>query len=183
MSEFFRAAKKAGKDPRAVVSGLAAGALLLAIAIWLPNLSFVEGTLAAPQFSPGTKIAILWSSLAALGTDFTPLSRDLTIALAVLFAIDVALLVFYVRTRIAFDRSAGVGIGGIVAGLLGVGCASCGTVVLSAFLGAGATAGFLNILPLKGEEFGFLGVLLMIVAIWLTAKKIEGPHSCAVEGD
>jgi hypothetical protein len=175
------ASQKVFTDARAVVVGIIAGLLLLLAAIWLPNFSFIASTITASQFSLNAKLAILLSSLSAINTNFTLLSRTLTITLVILFAVNVAFLAYYLRTRIVLERSAGVSIGGIIAGLLGIGCASCGSVVLSAFLGAGATAGFLNILPLKGQEFGFLGIILMFIGIALTAKKVEQPLSCAVD--
>ncbi len=180
MKELVSASKKVLRNPWYPIIGVIAGILLLLVAIWLPNLSFIGSTMASGYLSFGEKAGILISSLSALGTNFTPLSRALTITLAVLFAVDAAFLAFYLRTRFRLERSAGVGIGGVILGLLGVGCASCGTVVVSAFLGAGATAGFLNILPLKGQEFGFLGVGFMAFGIVLTARKIESPAACDI---
>ncbi len=178
MKELISASKKVLSRPWYPLIGVVAGLLLLLAAIWLPNLSFIGSTLTSGYLSFGEKFGILASSLSALDTNFTPLSRTLTVTLAVLFAVDAAFLAFYLRTRFRLERSAGIGIGGIILGLLGVGCASCGTVVASAFLGAGATAGFLDILPLKGQEFGFLGVGFMAFGILLTARKIEQPLAC-----
>jgi len=180
MKLFFTTIRKVFTRPLYGLIAFVSAFALLAVAVWLPNFSFLVSAMAAPGFSLQTKFGILVASFSALGTNFTLLSRTLTITLAVLFGVNTALLAFYLRTRFRLERSAGVGIGGIIAGLLGVGCASCGSVVFSAFLGVGATAGFLNILPLKGQEFGIIGVVLMLVAIVLTAKKIEQPLSCEV---
>ncbi len=178
MADLLAASKKVIRRPGYLIFGIAAGGALLLAAIWMPNFSFIGSTVTSPSLSFGEKASILVSSLSALNTNFTPLSRILTIVLAALFAVDATFLALYFRTRFRLERSAGMSVGGIVLGMLGVGCASCGTVALSAFLGAGATAGFLNILPFKGEEFGILGAILMAFGIVLTARKIAQPIVC-----
>ncbi len=180
MNDLIAASKKVGRRPGYIIFGLIAGAALIVVAIWLPNISFIGSTLASPVLSIGEKTSILAASLSALNTNFTPLSRGLILALAALFAIDAAFMAFYLRTRMRLERAAGMSIGGVILGLLGVGCASCGTVAVSAFFGAGATAGVLALLPLKGEEFGILGVIFMALGVFLAAKKIEQPLACAV---
>lgn len=180
MRPIMTAGAKVFRRPGYGILALAVAVAFLVFTIWMPNLSFITTTLTASRFSLPEKAGILWASLAALSTNFTPLSRTVTITLALLLGVDIALVVFYLRTRVRLDRAAGMGIGGVIAGLLGVGCASCGTVILSSVLGAGAAAGFLNLLPLQGQEFGFLGIALMLGGIAITARKIEQPLTCAI---
>lgn len=181
MRSVLTAFAKVFRRPGFVLLAAIVAAAFLVFTIWLPNLSFIAGTITGSQFSTAQKAGILWASLAAINTNFTPLSRTTTIALALLLGVDMALLTFYLRTRARLDRAAGMGIGGVIAGLFGVGCASCGTVIASAFLGAGATAGYLNLLPLQGQEFGILGVGLLLWGIVITAKKIQRPLTCAIK--
>jgi hypothetical protein len=180
MSYFLAATKKVFRRPWYAVLALCAAALFLVFAIWLPNLSFIASTITASHFSLPQKFGILSSSLGALNTNFTPLPRTLTVTLALLIGVDVAFLAFYLRTRFRLGRSAGMSIGGLIAGLLGIGCASCGSVIVASFLGAGAATGFLNVLPLKGQEFGFLGIAFILAGIAFTARKIEQPLACGI---
>lgn len=75
-------------------------------------------------------------------------------------------------------REMGMSLFGTMLGLVGVGCASCGSVVLSSIFGLGATAGFLALLPLRGLEFSFISIILLIVSITLVSKKIIDPVVC-----
>jgi len=43
------------------------------------------------------------------------------------------------------------------------------------FIGA---SGILAFLPLGGGEFGILGVILLTVSLYLTAKQIQNPMIC-----
>ena len=64
--------------------------------------------------------------------------------------------------------------------MLGVGCAACGSILLTtvlAWVGAGA---LIRLLPLQGEEFGIIGVILLAISIFLTAKQIDNPVVCKI---
>jgi hypothetical protein len=160
--------------------GLALGVALsvLALAIWLPNLSFIWRTIVSSSLAFGQKVSILGSSFGALQTNFSFVSRTLTISVALLFGINVSFLVFYLRHRMRLQRSAGTSIGGMLSGFIGVGCASCGSIILSSIFGFGATAGFLGLLPLRGQEFSIISLGILGFSIFLTAKKIQDPLVC-----
>ena len=74
-----------------------------------------------------------------------------------------------------------MGIGGLVSGIFGIGCASCGTFILTSVLALVGAGGIVSFLPLGGEEFGILGVVLIGYATYWTAKKIEEPLVCKTD--
>ena len=61
-----------------------------------------------------------------------------------------------------------------------MGCAACGSFLLTSLTLAGAS-GVLTLLPLGGSEFGIIGAVLLALAIYMTAKKIQDPLVCKVE--
>ena len=65
----------------------------------------------------------------------------------------------------------------MIAGLLGVGCAACGSVILTAVL-AGAGSTLLLLLPFGGAELGFLGIVLLLYAIVKMHKEIAKGSVC-----
>ena len=75
-----------------------------------------------------------------------------------------------------------MGLGGIIAGFIGVGCAACGSVILSSIFGIGATAGFIGFLPLKGQEFSLLAVGILGFSNFMISKKILDPAICKIDG-
>lgn len=71
-------------------------------------------------------------------------------------------------------------LGRLTAGLFGVGCAACGTLVASplpTFLGAGS---LIALFPFGGGEFAMLGVGMLALLLVLTARKIVAPVACHV---
>lgn len=162
--------------------GLLTVAVFLSVmlfAIWLPNLSFMADIVTSSSLAPGQKISILGSSLGAIQTNFTFLSRALTVVIALLFAVQISVITYYLKRRIHLQKAAGISGVGMVSGLLGVGCAACGSVILSALFGATATAGFIGVLPLRGQEFGLLSIGILGLSLFLTTRKIQEPLVCA----
>lgn len=100
--------------------------------------------------------------------------------ISALFALNISLLIYYLaltKSRVS-KTDLGKSSFGLVLGIIGVGCASCGSLfVLSllTFLGVG---GILSALPLHGEEFGIIGVLLLLYSNYSVMKKINDPLVC-----
>lgn len=175
------AIKEMVKDIRYWLLGVAVFAVTLAFAIWLPNLSFLRHTAVSSDYTVFQKFSLFFTSLGALDTNFTPLSRTLTVAVAILFAINVVLALSYFKKKMALQRSAGLSALGALTGLLGIGCAACGSVLLSSVFGVTATAGFIGILPLGGQEFGIMSVVILGLSIFFITKKLKEPAACEIK--
>ena len=71
-------------------------------------------------------------------------------------------------------------IGGLVSGIFGIGCAACGTFIFTSVLTLFGVGGILAYLPFGGEEFGFLGVGLLLYSLYTLTKKITDPLVCPI---
>lgn len=164
--------------PRYVVLSVIAFLLVITLAIWLPNINFLAHTATSNLFSISEKFGILSSIFGSFGTNFTVFSRIITITLAFLFAINLSFFTYFFLRSSRLNREAGIGTTGFILGLIGVGCASCGSVILTSLLGVSVAAGFIGILPLKGQEFGLLSIVLLGISIYFISKKIKDPLVC-----
>ena len=100
---------------------------------------------------------------------------------AVLFGINIALLTYYIRRRqekTGNTKASLASLGGIVSAGLGIGCAACGSVVLTSLLGMFGAGSLLLLLPLHGAEFGIVGLILLLVSIRYLIKRIQDPLVC-----
>jgi len=168
------------------------GALALGVAfsvftfaVWLPNWRLVFQIASSSSVAFSDKLSLLWSLYGSIGTNFTAISASYTIIIAILFGINVALLTYYIKLHRGRILGAGTtaGAGGLISGMFGVGCAACGTFILSSILGLVGAAGIVTFLPLGGEEFGIIGVLLLVYATIALLRKIENPLACAIPAD
>ncbi|MEW6610590.1 MAG: hypothetical protein AB1352_03125 [Patescibacteria group bacterium] len=164
--------------PRYVLLAVMTAYILLFIAAWVRNMRLVGMLLFSPQFGLGIKFKIFEWTFANLALNTAPLRFALFIAAAVLAGINLTLLLFYLRRRVAGGREVGASVAGILAAAFGVGCASCGSVLFTSLFGFFAGAATLAALPLRGAEFTLAGIGWLIVSIIMLAKKINDPLAC-----
>lgn len=135
-----------------------------------------------PGISFSRKLNLPISLLGSIATNFTLLSASYTVAIAILFGMDVAMLLYFFRRKVYDARRAGVATGlfGITSGVFGMGCAACGSLLLTSMFSLIGASGILVLLPLKGGEFGILGTLLLTMTLYTIAKQIQNPVTCKI---
>ncbi|NIO42373.1 MAG: hypothetical protein GTO41_20810 [Burkholderiales bacterium] len=152
--------------------------------VWFPNLGLIGGVFANPSVSLTEKLSFAISLLGGIGTNFSLLSASYTVAIAALFGTNTSMIVYVLKRKRAtrLGQNIAVGSGGIASGALGIGCAACGSLLFSAALPFVGTTGALAMLPLQGEEFGLLGVALLLVSLSLLSRTIRASASCQIPG-
>ena len=162
----------------ALAGALAVLAFLLAV--WFPNFGLIAEVFSSSNAPPAASFGIALSLLGGIGTNFSLLSASYTIAIAVLFGLNLAMIAYFVKQRRAAPaaKSIAVGSGALASGIVGVGCAACGSLVLGVVLPSLGAAGALAALPLNGEEFGILSVAMLLASLLLVSKNIAGPIAC-----
>ncbi len=173
--------KRVFRHPRYVVGALAVSGLVFSAALLLPNWSAIVQVVGSGAISVGDKLLFLFTLYGTLTTNFTLFSALLLTITALFFGVNIALLTFYIRRR--QEASSGTvahfaSLGGLVSAMLGIGCAACGSVVLTGLLGLFGAGGLLLLLPFGGVEFGVFGVVLLVVSIRYLIKRITDPIVC-----
>jgi hypothetical protein len=169
------------KQPLYLLIASFVGVVVFSLAVWLPNVALIKTVLLSQTASILEKVMFALSLYGSIITNFTLESAIYTIFIATLFGVYISLLVYYIRTtRVKGNglKSGWLGIGGLVSGFFGIGCAACGTVILSSIATFGG-ASLLLVLPLGGRELGYLGVGLLVYAIYSLSKKIKEPLICS----
>jgi hypothetical protein len=163
---------------------LAAGIALvvLAAALWLPNYRLIGAVFTTPGVPLGAKLQLLASLAGGLAGSLGVAGAVTTATLPVLFGVDVAMIAYFVRQRrtVHARGEMAAGLGGAASGAIAAGCAACGSFLLLPILSFFGAAGALALLPLGGAELGLLGIVLLLVSIYLIARKIATPPVCAL---
>ncbi len=165
-------------NARSALVALIVAVIVFILAVWLPNLRLLFSIWNDASVSFGDKIALPISLLPSITTNFTPLSASYTVAIALLVGINAALMVSLVSARGMFGGGAVAGLSGIFTGTFGLGCAACGSFALTPLIGTVGGASVLAILPLRGAEFGVLGVAILALSTYLLARQITKPPVC-----
>jgi hypothetical protein len=179
----FQALKNVFNKPSYIIFAVVISMLVFVFATWLPNIRLISEVVFSPSTSISEKLDLPISLIGSVETNFTPLSASYSVAIAVLFGVDLAMIVFYLRRKVDEVKHASIATGfiGIASGVLGMGCAACGSFILTSMLSLSTASGIIAFLPLGGSEFGILGVILLLVSVVTTSKKIMNPQVCTIE--
>lgn len=176
---YFNTVLKSFKDvftnPVYILISTVSFLIVLFIASWIPNLSWVIDLVGNESFSVYDRLNLIIRSFANLSLQ----SPVLMVIVSVLFGAHISMTVFYFRRRIDIARAGGGGLAGLISGLVGIGCPVCGSAILSSIFGAGIATGFIGALPLRGLEFGLISIVLISASIIYLALKSQGSIVCA----
>lgn len=178
----FQVLQKVFGKPIYVFLAFIVSFIVFAFAVWLPNISLIVNIMGHSEIPFLQKINLPISLLGSIFTNFTLLSASYTVVIAVLFGVNLSMIVYYLRHKITETKQNGIAVGffGMASGVIGMGCASCGTVLLTSIFSLLGASWMLSFLPLRGGEFGILGVILLLISFYAMAKKIQNPAVCKV---
>ena len=170
----FQALQKVFRKPMYIFLAFVTSFVVFAFAVWLPNISLIISIMGHPGIPFLQKVNLPISLLGSITTNFTLLSASYTIAIAVLFGINLSMIVYYLKRRITNIKQSGITTGflGITSGIIGIGCAACGSVLLMSILALFGASWVISLLPLRGGEFGIFGVILLALSLYTIAKQM-----------
>jgi hypothetical protein len=150
--------------------------------LWLPNYRLLGAVFATPGVGFAVKAELLASLLGGLFTTFDAVAAFSAVAVPLLFGIDIAMIVYFLRRRRAqLPRGEiAAGVGGAASGAIAAGCAACGSFLLVTILSFFGATGALALLPLRGGELGLASVVLLLLSVVLIARKIAAPLVCEI---
>lgn len=159
--------------------------IIVATAFLLFLLLLVQNGKAAFELLSFTALPFLERSRLFLATlfdihnTFTRSSLILATLGSLIAGINLSLAYTYVRVRGEMILRSGIYSGvGLFLAFLGIGCAACGTALLSVVLSFFGFSAMLQVLPYKGEEIGYIGVLILCLATYALSQKITAPNVC-----
>jgi hypothetical protein len=179
----LRTCKKVFAQARYAQIAVLIAFLALSTAILLPNTAIIGQVFVSDNISLADKFAFLGTMYGSLVTNFSVLSAVSTVLISGLFGVNTALLTYYIRRRQTGSRNRKgntAGFLGAVSGVFGIGCAACGSVIVSGLLALVGATGLLALLPLHGAEFGLIGVLLLMYSVYQLSRRINDPLVCSI---
>lgn len=168
------------RQPGYIIMVIIVCLFMIVLLTYLSMHQFLIAVVTEDAFTFVESSRILFYSLGAFVTNFTTGSRIMAMVVSLLTGINIAMMAYYLRRRIVRQRAQGVGILGTIVAMLGVGCVSCGSVLFSTFIGISSTTVLLGFLPLRGLEFGLIGVAVILFSIYLLSTKIINPDVCKI---
>lgn len=158
-----------------VYGALAVSTAALALSAFVLGQNFALAEFAlAGSLGLADRLTILLGLYPFLGTNYGPVAEILLVAVAALAGVDVAMVTYHFRehgVQIAEGSGGAVGVG---LGVLGAGCAACGSALLAGLLSLLGVAGAATVLPLDGLEFSLLALVALVLSIYWVADGMRG---------
>jgi hypothetical protein len=158
----------------AVLTVFGAFGFLTAIAIWNQWELFSVLTSSDAPYSVSQRFEIFTTFYPLYGDNFQTTVEIALIAIAILVGINLSMLLYHLREH---DLSVSGGSGsavGVILGVLGAGCAACGSALLVGVLTFFGAGGLIATLPLHGVEVSFLAVPVMLLSTYWIADGMRG---------
>ncbi|MEK7115011.1 MAG: hypothetical protein AAB847_01485 [Patescibacteria group bacterium] len=96
-------------------------------------------------------------------------------AIIFLVTVNAGMLIYYIRQKGRLLKSGGAtGVFGLIIGIIGGGCVSCGSVVLSVL----GLTGAVIFLPFSGYELPWVSIGFLLISIYLLYKNIKKKNTC-----
>lgn len=176
----IRAATQTFSQWRYVSLAFSVAIVLLVLVVWLLNTQLVHEIIFTFQASVLQKTLLLLGLVGSVGVGVPIISKIYIVVISILFGVNVALLRFFIKIKQGGGTRAAatLSLGGLLSSALGIGCVACGTFLVSFIPSLLASVGLLAILPFDGEEFGVLGIALLLYSTYAISKKINEPLTC-----
>ena len=153
----------------AVVAGVAS----LALFVFSQNLSLVSFALTGP-LPLENRMTILLEQFPFVGTSYTLVTGLALLVVAGLVGANVSLVTYHLREhRVGLKQGSG-SLVGVVLGVVGAGCAACGSAILAGVLSLVGATGLLTAFPYEGLEFSGLAVLALLLSMYWLADGMRG---------
>lgn len=99
----------------------------------------------------------------------------LTAVIAALFSISVAGITYYFRLYKATSVSAvsAFSAGGVVSGIVALGCASCGSLIVGFLASFFSASSLLIFIPYQSTVLGIISILMLLASLYLLDRKLR----------
>ncbi len=168
--------------PAYAVVSVVAAVIALSAFVFAQNIPLVSFALTG-SLPLDARVTILLERFPFIGTDFGTTTGILLLVVAGLTGVDIAMVTYHVREHgLGVEQSGGSAVG-VVLGVLGAGCAACGSAILVGVLSLVGATGLLTVLPLEGQEFLLLAPVVLVLSLYWLAEGMRGGriNGCPVD--
>lgn len=165
------------KDSRLII--IIATIVFMLLLLIVHNGGAAYSVLGFEAISFSKRLALATSTLIDVKNTMTAGALILAVLGSFLGGINLSLAYTYMRLRGEVILHSGLYSGiGLLFAFFGVGCAACGTALLSVILGFFGFSAMLQVLPYQGLEIGYVGLIFLCIATYTLAHKVAVPNVC-----
>lgn len=160
--------------PAYAVLAFVAATTALSTFVLSQNPQFVSAVVINGSADPVSRLRALLGLYPGFGSAYSVPVAVVLLSISVLVGVNIAMLVYHVRTHDLGAREGTGSAAGVALGIVGAGCAACGSAVLVGLLSLLGVSTSLLFLPLEGLEFALGAVVVLTLSIYWLADGMRG---------
>ncbi|MDY6775593.1 MAG: hypothetical protein SV253_05880 [Halobacteria archaeon] len=160
--------------PAYAVLAVVAGFVGLNVLVISQNMALFLDTVVTGSLPLGARLGILQGLYPFVSPSYPFVMSAFILAVAGLFGVNLSMLAYHFKENGVSVREGSGSVVGLVLGVLGAGCAACGTAVLAGILSVFGVVGGLAFLPFDGVEFSVLAAVALLVSVYWIADGMRG---------
>ncbi|XGI83200.1 hypothetical protein ACEU6E_07915 [Halorutilales archaeon Cl-col2-1] len=160
--------------PAYAVLAAVAGFVGLNVLVISQNMALFLDTVVTGSLPLGARLGILQGLYPFVSPSYPFVMSTFIVGVAGLFGVNLSMLAYHFKENGVSVREGSGSAVGLFLGVLGAGCAACGTAVLAGILSVFGVVGGLAFLPFDGVEFSVLAALALLVSVYWIADGMRG---------
>ena len=157
----------------AILGGLASVAAL-SVFVLTQNPNFVVAVVIRGSAGVMTRFRALLGLYPVFGSAYSIPVGAVLVLVSLLVGVNIAMVVYHFREHELGAREGTGSLAGVLLGIVGAGCAACGTAIIAGILTLVGLGGVLTLLPLDGLEFALLALVAVLLSIFWLAEGMRG---------
>ena len=154
----------------AVVTAIAA----LSTFVLTQNPGFVSAVVLFGSADAVTRLQALLGLYPLFGSAYSIPVAAVLLLVSVLVGVNLAMVAYHIREHDLGAREGAGSAAGVLLGIVGAGCAACGSAVLAGVLTLVGAGGLLTLLPFHGLEFALLALVAVLLSTYWLAMGMRG---------
>ncbi len=168
------------KQPKNIIIWFLGSFLIFLILRILPVYGILKNAFSILDISFGRKRELFNDYIFRTFTEINFSEQLLIVLLSVLTALNIILFIMFVQRqrKILSGKSFISSISGMFLGLFGVGCLSCGFLIMAPLLTFLGLGGYILNIAQYAELISYAGVFLLVISIYYLLKQLSKPLIC-----
>jgi len=147
------------------------------------NLQLVRDFIIGGQLPLTDRLVLISEQYPFIGTNYSAVDGVALLVVTALVGANLALVVYHLREHDLSASGGGGSLVGVILGVIGAGCAACGSVILIGILSLFGVSGLILLLPFDGLELSMLAVVALLLSTYWLAEGMRGGriNGCPIE--
>lgn len=158
--------------PQYIFMAMVLSVVFLWFLLWIFNLALLGQTFFDSSLSISGKLGVIFGIFGSIFTNFEAVQATTLVVFAILFGINISILIFVIKSRGRAFKNSGKSAAGVVFAVIATGCGACGTSILTPILLSIGSTGAVALSGTIGLIISYLSMALILYSIYSLGASV-----------